>query len=145
MVADQFALNPIEVLDKEPDFRKDLFIAEGLKLPLFHPVVETGPGPHLKGPQPDEIGMDLVQDMGRFHSMLSRPAISAEAGDLNAGGWQIASANITAAIEDKDQSPVSMNATLNKEAVQSECTLEGCKAEEIGPVTIPSIGVEGGF
>lgn len=38
-----------------------------------------------------------------------------------------------------------MNATLNKEAVQSECTLEGCEAEEIGPVTIPSIGVEGGF
>ncbi|MCE7894419.1 MAG: TonB-dependent receptor, partial [Sorangiineae bacterium PRO1] len=38
-----------------------------------------------------------------------------------------------------------MNATLNKEAVQSECTLAGCEAEEIGPVTIPSIGVEGGF
>lgn len=38
-----------------------------------------------------------------------------------------------------------MNATLSKEAVQSECTLEGCEAEEIGPVTIPSLGVEGGF
>jgi len=38
-----------------------------------------------------------------------------------------------------------MNATLSKEAVQSECTLEGCAAEEIGPVTIPSLGVEGGF
>jgi hypothetical protein len=38
-----------------------------------------------------------------------------------------------------------MNATLNREAVQTECTLEGCEAEMIGPVTIPSIGVEGGF
>jgi TonB family protein len=38
-----------------------------------------------------------------------------------------------------------MNATLNKEAVQRDCTLEGCEAQEIGPVTIPSIGVEGGF
>lgn len=38
-----------------------------------------------------------------------------------------------------------MNATLSKEAVQSECTLEGCQAELIGPVTIPSIGIEGGF
>jgi hypothetical protein len=38
-----------------------------------------------------------------------------------------------------------MNATLSKEAVQSECTLEGCEAELIGPVTIPSVGVEGGF
>jgi len=38
-----------------------------------------------------------------------------------------------------------MNATLNKEAVQSDCTLAGCEAQEIGPVTIPSVGVEGGF
>jgi hypothetical protein len=38
-----------------------------------------------------------------------------------------------------------MNATLNKEAIQSECTLAGCEAETIGPVTIPSLGVEGAF
>jgi hypothetical protein len=38
-----------------------------------------------------------------------------------------------------------MNATLSTEAVQTECTLAGCEAEMIGPVTIPSIGVEGGF
>ena len=38
-----------------------------------------------------------------------------------------------------------MNATLSKEAIQSECTLQGCEAELIGPVTIPSLGVEGGF
>jgi hypothetical protein len=38
-----------------------------------------------------------------------------------------------------------MNATLSKEAVTSECTLAGCEAEEIGPITIPSLGVEGGF
>ncbi len=38
-----------------------------------------------------------------------------------------------------------MNATLSKEAVTSTCTLQGCEAEEIGPITIPSLGVEGGF
>jgi hypothetical protein len=38
-----------------------------------------------------------------------------------------------------------MNATLSKEAVATRCTLSGCEAETIGPITIPSIGVEGGF
>jgi hypothetical protein len=38
-----------------------------------------------------------------------------------------------------------MNATLSKEAVTTTCTLDGCEAETIGPVTIPSLGVEGGF
>lgn len=38
-----------------------------------------------------------------------------------------------------------MNATLSKEAVTTTCTLQGCEAQEIGPITIPSIGVEGGF
>jgi hypothetical protein len=38
-----------------------------------------------------------------------------------------------------------MNATLSTEAIQTECTLSGCEAETIGPVTIPSLGVEGGF
>ncbi len=38
-----------------------------------------------------------------------------------------------------------MNATLSKEAVTTECTLEGCSAQTIGPVTIPSVGLEGGF
>jgi hypothetical protein len=38
-----------------------------------------------------------------------------------------------------------MNATLSKEAVSTECTLRGCETQTIGPVTIPSIGVEGGF
>lgn len=38
-----------------------------------------------------------------------------------------------------------MNATLNKEQVSTTCTLAGCTAQEIGPVTIPSIGAEGGF
>jgi TonB family protein len=38
-----------------------------------------------------------------------------------------------------------MNATLSKEAVATTCTLRGCQAQLIGPVTIPSIGVEGGF
>jgi hypothetical protein len=38
-----------------------------------------------------------------------------------------------------------MNVTLNKEAVATRCTLQGCEAELIGPVTIPSLGLEGGF
>jgi hypothetical protein len=38
-----------------------------------------------------------------------------------------------------------MNATLSKESVGTNCTLQGCTEERIGPVTIPSIGLEGGF
>jgi hypothetical protein len=38
-----------------------------------------------------------------------------------------------------------MNATLSSEAVSTECTLAGCETETIGPVTIPSLGVEGAF
>lgn len=38
-----------------------------------------------------------------------------------------------------------MNVTLHKEQVSTTCTLSGCTAQEIGPVTIPSIGAEGGF
>jgi TonB family protein len=38
-----------------------------------------------------------------------------------------------------------MNATLSKEAVATSCTLQGCTTQTIGPVTIPSLGVEGGF
>jgi hypothetical protein len=38
-----------------------------------------------------------------------------------------------------------MNATLSKEAVTTTCNLNGCEAQTIGPVTIPSLGVEGGF
>ena len=38
-----------------------------------------------------------------------------------------------------------MNATLSKESIGTNCTLEGCQEERIGPVTIPSLGLEGGF
>lgn len=38
-----------------------------------------------------------------------------------------------------------LNATLSKEAIATTCTLGGCQAQLIGPVTIPSVGVEGGF
>lgn len=38
-----------------------------------------------------------------------------------------------------------MNATLNKESVSTQCTLQGCVAQTIGPVTIPSLGLEGAF
>ena len=38
-----------------------------------------------------------------------------------------------------------LNATLTKEAIATSCTLQGCQSQTIGPITIPSIGVEGGF
>jgi hypothetical protein len=38
-----------------------------------------------------------------------------------------------------------MNATLSKEAVGTSCTLNGCQETLVGPITIPSLGVEGGF
>jgi hypothetical protein len=38
-----------------------------------------------------------------------------------------------------------MNATLSKEAITTTCTLDGCEAETLGPVTIPSLGLEGAF
>jgi hypothetical protein len=38
-----------------------------------------------------------------------------------------------------------MNATLSTEEVATTCTLAGCEAQKIGPVTIPSLGLEGGF
>ena len=38
-----------------------------------------------------------------------------------------------------------LNATLTKEAIATRCTLAGCESQFIGPVTIPSLGLEGGF
>jgi hypothetical protein len=38
-----------------------------------------------------------------------------------------------------------MNVTLSKEAIGTSCTLQGCTETFVGPITIPSIGVEGGF
>jgi hypothetical protein len=38
-----------------------------------------------------------------------------------------------------------LNATLNTESIGTQCTLNGCSEQKIGPVSIPSIGVEGGF
>jgi hypothetical protein len=38
-----------------------------------------------------------------------------------------------------------LNATLTKEAIGTSCTLSGCTETLIGPVTIPRLGMEGGF
>lgn len=38
-----------------------------------------------------------------------------------------------------------LNATLTKESIAQNCTLQGCEAQFIGPVTIPSLGLEGGI
>jgi hypothetical protein len=38
-----------------------------------------------------------------------------------------------------------LNATLNEEATSVSCSSDGCKQSVVGPVTVPSIGLEGGF
>jgi hypothetical protein len=38
-----------------------------------------------------------------------------------------------------------LNATLSKEVVDQDCDARGCTNDEIGPVTIPSVGVEAQF
>ncbi len=38
-----------------------------------------------------------------------------------------------------------LNATLNEEAASVSCSSDGCLQSRIGPVTVPSIGLEGGF
>ncbi len=38
-----------------------------------------------------------------------------------------------------------MNVTLSKEQIGTSCTLQGCQATSVGPITIPSLGIEGGF
>ena len=38
-----------------------------------------------------------------------------------------------------------MNVTMTKESFGTSCTLQGCTETKIGPITIPSLGVEGGF
>ena len=38
-----------------------------------------------------------------------------------------------------------MNVTFSKEEIGTSCTLQGCQATSVGPVTIPSLGIEGGF
>ena len=53
--------------------------------------------------------------------------------------WQLGERAFIAAVAEW------MNATLSKEAVTTTCRLDGCEAQMIGPVSIPSIGLEGGF
>lgn len=38
-----------------------------------------------------------------------------------------------------------LNTTLNKEVLEKSCYAYGCREQAIGPVTIPSIGVEAAF
>jgi hypothetical protein len=38
-----------------------------------------------------------------------------------------------------------MNATLSTESIATTCTLDGCQDRKVGPLTLPSLGVEGGF
>jgi outer membrane receptor protein involved in Fe transport len=38
-----------------------------------------------------------------------------------------------------------LNTTLNKELINTDCDQFGCEEEKIGPVTVPSLGLEGGF
>jgi TonB family protein len=38
-----------------------------------------------------------------------------------------------------------LNVTMTKESFGTSCTLNGCTENKIGPITIPSLGLEGGF
>jgi hypothetical protein len=38
-----------------------------------------------------------------------------------------------------------LNATLNKEVIQQDCSRSKCESERIGPIAIPSLGVEASF
>jgi hypothetical protein len=38
-----------------------------------------------------------------------------------------------------------LNMTLNEEAISVSCSTEECTQSTVGPVTVPSIGVQGGF
>jgi hypothetical protein len=38
-----------------------------------------------------------------------------------------------------------LNTTLNRELINTDCNAFGCDEERIGPVTVPSLGLEGGF
>jgi hypothetical protein len=49
--------------------------------------------------------------------------------------WQLGSSAWISAVAEW------LNATLSKEAVSTRCTLAGCEAQTIGPITIPSWGV----
>jgi TonB family protein len=53
--------------------------------------------------------------------------------------WQLGSRAYLSAIAEW------MNVTLSKEAISTTCTLNGCETRTIGPITIPSLGIEGGF
>jgi len=38
-----------------------------------------------------------------------------------------------------------INATLSREDMPTNCRARGCEIRNIGPVTLPSLGIEGGF
>ncbi|MGE5788781.1 MAG: TonB-dependent receptor domain-containing protein [Myxococcales bacterium] len=38
-----------------------------------------------------------------------------------------------------------LNATLNRETIEQTCSVSSCKTERIGPITLPSIGVEASY
>lgn len=38
-----------------------------------------------------------------------------------------------------------LNVSMSKEAVATRCTLSGCESQLVGPITIPSLGLEGAF
>jgi len=62
---------------------------------------------------PETAGKITADGWVRWWSGRPSGVISAEAGSLNAGGLEIASATLNAVIEDKDRSPLSMDARLS--------------------------------
>ena len=68
---------------------------------------------------PQTAGKITANGWMRWRSGRPSGVISAQASGLNAGGLEIAAADLNAAIEDKDTSPIYMNATFNRLRYQS--------------------------
>lgn len=63
---------------------------------------------------PRTTGKITAEGFLRWHNGRPSGIISAVTSGLTAGGLEIAQANLTAAMEDQEKSPLSMNATFNK-------------------------------
>ena len=80
MVADHRALDSFQGLEEEPDLGDDLVVGRADELSLFHSLVQGHVLADVEGPEPDVVGIDLVQDLGRLDGMLPPPALAPQPG-----------------------------------------------------------------
>jgi TonB family protein len=86
------------------------------------------------GPTPPQVGRDVagLSYPARFPSFFRLDVRLEKRWSVGKSGW------ISAVLEGQ-------NVTLSKQVVGVYCTVDGCRYEWIGPVTIPSAGIEVGF